>query len=642
MAQPAHDTVYYLRRYWGYGQFRPLQAEIIDAVLQGRDTLALLPTGGGKSICYQLPAVAMEGICLVVSPLVALMKDQVEQLRKRGIKASCLTSGMSGMEQSVVLNNCLYGGTKILYVSPERLRNKTFIGHLRQMKLSLIAVDEAHCIAQWGHDFRPAYLQIADIRKYHPQIPVLALTATATPQVATEIQQRLLMRRAQVFQGTFQRKNLAYMVYHESNKVERMVSVLLQNGGNAIVYVRNRRRCQQVAAQLHRAGLMATYYHAGLTTQERDNRQAQWMSGQVSVMVATNAFGMGIDKADVRCVIHLDLPDSLEAYFQEVGRAGRDGLKARAVMLYDESDMEMLRHTHEESFPSLQEIRNIYNAVCNYYQIPVGSGQDCSFDLDLGELSRTYCVKPVTLYAALQYLERIGLVSVPGREDHSSRLYIPIDKETLYRFQVSHPRYDTLIQCMLRSYGGLFTTYVNIYERQLARLCGNDVATVERMLLHLDALRIVSYRKRSNNPQIVFPSNRVDGDAISDGNATYRMLQESARRRMEAVIDYVSDTGHCRSGLLLAYFGERQRRPCGDCDYCIRTQQAREDETEMMHDTACRIVEILCRRNLSANELTTELCTLYPGTDIDVVEKTIRQLLDERRIGMTADFKLYA
>lgn len=639
MAQTPHDATYYLGRYWGYSQFRPLQAEIIQAVMQGHDTLALLPTGGGKSLCYQLPAVALEGICVVISPLIALMKDQVEHLKRRGIKAACLTSGMTGMEQTVVLNNSLYGGTKILYVSPERLRNKTFLGHLRQMQLSLIAVDEAHCISQWGHDFRPTYLQIADIRKYHPHTPVLALTATATQPVVEEIQHNLLMRQPRLFRNSFRRSNLAYRVVGELDKTGRLVQLLQADNGCAIVYVRNRRRCQQVATLLNHEHISATYYHAGLTPQERDRSQSQWMNGQVSVIVATNAFGMGIDKADVRQVIHLDLPDSLEAYFQEAGRAGRDGMPATATILYDDHDLTALQQAHAESFPLMEQIRSIYNAVCNYYQIPIGSGQDCSFDLDLGELCQTYQLKPTMVYAALQHLERIGLVSIPGREEHTSRLHICSNRETLYRFEVDQPRYATLIDSLLRTYGGLFTSFVNIYERQLARLCDSDVATVEKMLLHLDALKLVSYRRHSDKPQIGFPTYRVDDSVVGDSDGVYRQLESMAQRRLDAVKAYVENRTQCRSALLLDYFGETQDAPCGQCDICRADAVECTDYCE--NDLIGAILDLLHQEPRGVAPLTAALRQHFNQLDDKRLEQLVRRLLDERRIGMGDDFKLH-
>ena len=636
MAQSQYDATHYLQRYWGYSQFRPQQVEIVQSVMDGHDTVALLPTGGGKSICYQLPAIAMEGICIVVSPLVALMKDQVEQLKQRGIKAACLTSGMNSIEQSVVLNNSLYGGLKLLYVSPERLRNKTFIGHLRQMKVSLIAVDEAHCISQWGHDFRPTYLNIADIRKYHPHTPVLALTATATPQVTSEIQERLLMRQPQLFRRSFRRDNLSYQVVEESDKIGRLIRLLHNSSGRAIIYVRNRRRCREVATALCASGIMATYYHAGLTAKERDQRQSQWMSGQQAVMVATNAFGMGIDKPDVRIVVHLDIPNSIEAYFQEAGRAGRDGQPSKAIVLYNDSDITALRHAHDEAYPSLPQIRNIYNAVCNYYQIPIGSGQDSSFDLDLERICDTYQMKPSTVYAALQHLERIGLVALPAQQEPLSRLYIPIDRETLYRFQVGQPRYATLIEALLRTYGGVMTNYVGISERRLAKSCDSDASTVEKMLLHLDALKVVNYRRHSDKPQIALPTFRVDDSVIGDSDATYRRLKSAAQQRMEAMIDYIGNRQRCRSELLLDYFGERQEQPCGQCDNCLRNQNA--DEGDLRE----AIVSLLRQHPLRLDKLVEAISQQYPSNNQKTVEAAIRRLLDERRVGMDSDLRLFA
>lgn len=638
MAQAQHNATYYLKRYWGYDNFRPLQSEIISAVQHGFDTVALLPTGGGKSLCYQIPALTQEGICIVISPLIALMKDQVEQLHRRGIKAACLVSGMNSIEQSIVLNNSLYGGIKLLYVSPERLKNKTFIGHLRQMKVSLIAVDEAHCISQWGHDFRPTYLDIADIRKYHPHTPILALTATATPQVVEEIEHQLKMHSPQLFQQTFLRTNLTYKVYHETDKIGRLMRLLHRCTGSAIVYVRNRRRTQQVAESLNHNGIKATYYHAGLSAKERDTRQTQWMNGSQCVMVTTNAFGMGIDKANVRMVIHIDLPNSIESYFQEAGRAGRDGMSSQAILLYDEHDIEMLHHSHEESYPSLQQIRSIYNAICNYYQIPIGSGQDCSFDLDLEKICHAYQLKPTVTFAALQHLERIGLISIPTKGEINSQLHFLTDRETLYRFQVSHPRFSTLINALLRNYGGILTNSVNIYEKQLAKLCDSDTTTIENMLLHLNAMKIALYRRHSDKPQISFPSYRVDDNVIGDSDASYRQLKEGAKKRMDAMIAYVNDRLHCRNTLLMNYFGEQHEIDCGNCDNCTRQQSNTDTDSKQIQQ---KILALLQNNPQRLETILETITALYPNEDEETIADLIRQLLDARRIGMCNDLKLY-
>ena len=412
-----------LKKYWGYDTFRPLQEEIIDSVLQGYDTLALLPTGGGKSLCYQLPAMALDGICLVVSPLISLMKDQVQQLHNRGIRAACLVSGITGIEQEIIFNNCIHGKTKLLYVSPERLCQRVFVEHLRQMKVSLIAVDEAHCISQWGYDFRPSYLDVAKIRVYHPGIPVIALTATATPTVAEDIRQQLMFSsQSRLFQSSFQRQNLAYMVFYEEDKLGRMLRISQKVGGSGIIYVRNRRRTRELAEYLVGNGITAGYYHAGLEPKERDTAQKRWMAGETKVMVATNAFGMGIDKPDVRFIVHMDIPSSPEAYYQEAGRAGRDGGKSYAVLLYNNNDWETLQHNFETSFPPRQHIANIYRAICNYYQLPVGSGCDCQFDFDFETLCDTYHFNVLEFFSACRFLEREGLLTLPERDMAESRI----------------------------------------------------------------------------------------------------------------------------------------------------------------------------------------------------------------------------
>ena len=466
------DARYHLlKKHWGYTSFRPLQEDIIDSVLQGHDTLALLPTGGGKSLCYQLPALLLEGLCLVVSPLIALMKDQVQQLNDRHLRAACLTAGMSSDTVTAVLNNALSDSLKFLYVSPERLRQRRFIEHFRHMNVGMIAVDEAHCVSQWGYDFRPPYLLIADIRAYHPSVPLIALTATATPAVADDICQRLLMKDCHRFQSSFIRSNLAYMVIHDSDKNRRLLRIVTRATGTGIVYTRSRRGAQSTAHFLEGSGLSATFYHAGLPAAERDRRQADWMSGKYRVMVATNAFGMGINKSDVRFVVHMDMPESIEAYFQEAGRAGRDGQKAYAVILTDESDPTRLKRDFDTSYPTLCYIRNVYRALCNFYHIPVGSGADTQFNFDIEALCRTYDFTPREFYSACQFLEREGLISIPEREDSSSILHIPIARDELYRFQVDHQRLGDLLQVLLRMYPGLLEVDVPVDERKISARC---------------------------------------------------------------------------------------------------------------------------------------------------------------------------
>ncbi len=621
-----------LKRYWGFESFRPPQEEIIRSVLEGHDTLVLMPTGGGKSLCYQVPAVAQEGICLVVSPLISLMKDQVQQLRDRGIKAACLISGTNGIEQEIIFNNCIHGKTKLLYVSPERLRQRVFIEHFRQMKVSMIAVDEAHCISQWGYDFRPSYLEIARIRVYFPTVPIIALTATATPEVVEDIQRQLMFRpQSRLFQSSFERCNLAYMVFHEMDKENRMLRIIRKTGGCGIVYVRNRRRTREIADFLTHNGITAAYYHAGLEPKERDEAQRRWMEGKVSTMVATNAFGMGIDKPDVRYVIHMDIPSSVEAYFQEAGRAGRDGKKAYAVMLYNEKDLGNLQQNFETSYPSQQKIANIYRAVCNYYQLPIGSGENCQFDFDLEGLCNTYHLNVLELYNATLFLEREGLLSLPEREESESKVFVPISREELYKFQVEQPKYSDLLLLMLRMYGGLFTDFVPISERTIARRMYMDVEQVTNMLLHMDAMKVIVYQGKHKRPQIVFSSPRIDAKDLFLSDNNYKVLKEHAAQRLEAIRDYVTTTEGCRSNMLLHYFGEEHQGKCGICDLCITANGRKK-----VSDLKTQVLATLKGQPMRSEQL----MELLPEMDEKEVKETLRQLVDEGlvRINETLQF----
>ena len=615
-----------LTKYWGYTSFRPLQEEIIDSIMQGHDTLALLPTGGGKSLCYQLPALQREGLCLVVSPLIALMKDQVQQLNDRHLKAACITSGMSPDTVGAVLNNAVSGTLKFLYVSPERLRQRRFLEHFRRMKVGLIAVDEAHCVSQWGYDFRPPYLLIADIRAYHPTVPLIALTATATPVVADDICQRLLMKDCHRFQASFVRPNLAYMVINDSDKQRRLLRIVSRVGGAGIVYTRNRRSAQMTARFLEASGLSATFYHAGLSATERDQRQAAWMNGRCNVMVATNAFGMGIDKADVRFVVHLDLPESLEAYFQEAGRAGRDGKEAFAVILTDDADRQRLLHDFDISYPSLRYIRNAYRALCNVYRIPVGSGADTQFDFDLEAICRTYDFNPREFYSACRFLEREGLIAVPEREDIASTLFIPVARDELYRFQVDHHRLGDLLQVLMRMYPGLLEGDVSVDERKVAMRCYTEVPEVVKMLMELDAMHIVHYRPRPRGPQIYFLSERIDENLIHPSDEHYSSLKEAARKRLDAMLDYVGNSGACRSRQLVAYFGEQTAADCGICDVCLKSVSLPKavDET---------IMALLEKNAMNP----TDLVATLRNEGYEDVRETLRNMLDRGILLLAAD-----
>ena len=591
------DKYQLLHRYWGYDTFRPLQKEVIDSVVQGRDVLVLLPTGGGKSLCYQLPALMREGLCLVVSPLIALMKDQVQQLRDQRLKAACLVSGMSGEEGTEVLYNAIAGELKFLYVSPERLRNRRFIEHLRKMKVGLIAVDEAHCISQWGYDFRPPYLQIAEVRAYHPQAPLIALTATATQTVEDDICERLLMHDCRRFCGSFYRPNLSYQVWRGEDKMSRLVDLLLREEGSVIVYVRNRRMTQAASDFLNANNISAACYHAGLDMDERDRRQSLWMEGRYRVMVATNAFGMGIDKPDVRLVVHLDIPDSMEAYYQEAGRVGRDGLPARAIMLCSEADDARLEKDLEIDFPKVNYIRNIYKALCNYYKIPMGSGADSRYDFDLVEICNAYNFEARRFYSAGRFLEREGLIALPEREEAFSQLYIPLKREELYRFQVNHLAMGNLLQAIIRLYPGLFTGATPIDEGRIAKRCFMEPEDVASLLSQMNDMHVVKYRPRPTKPQILFPSARIDEKEFFLNDESYVRLQTSARQRMEAMLLYVHNDKECRSRQLLAYFGEKEAVDCGICDVC------RKKDASHLPPVEAKIAEILAQGALSVKEL---------------------------------------
>ena len=612
-----------LKRYWGYDSFRPLQAEIIESVKQGHDTMALLPTGGGKSLCYQLPALMREGLCLVVSPLIALMKDQVQQLNDRHLKAACIVSGMSGQVASQVLGNAVCGELKFLYVSPERLQQQTFIEHFRRMKVGLIAVDEAHCISQWGYDFRPPYLQIAAIRDYHPEVPVIALTATATPAVADDICLRLKLRECHRFQSSFVRPNLAYMVLHEGDKNQRLLRIVHRVEGSGIVYMRSRSGTQTLVRFLEASGVSATFYHAGLEGTERDRRQAAWMEGRCQVMVATNAFGMGIDKPDVRYVVHMDLPESLEAYFQEAGRAGRDGKKAYAVLVCDPSDVQRLERDVLSEFPPVKQIRNVYRAMCNFYRIPMGGGSQTQYNFDIEEICKTYDFVPREFYNACKILEREGLIAIPEREEAYSTVYVPVKRDELYRFQVDHQRLGDLLQIIMRMYPGLLDGTVPVDERKIAARCYSSSAEVAGMLAQLHEMHIIVYRPCPKGPQIYFLSERIDENLICPSAENYAALKEASLQRMRAICDYIADDSRCRSSQLVAYFGEETAADCGVCDVCLHRQSRPVDLPSA--------VEALLQKTPLALHQLVQLLEERGYTD---VEEALREMLDRGEVTM--------
>ncbi|MDP2237117.1 MAG: ATP-dependent DNA helicase RecQ [Bacteroidales bacterium] len=568
MSKAARDV---LIKYWGYSSFRPLQEDIVDSVIAGNDTLALLPTGGGKSVCFQVPALVMDGMCLVITPLIALMKDQVQNLKKLGIPAAAVFSGLHYNEIEIIYNQSVFGQLKFLYISPERLITDRFIELLRRMKINLIAVDESHCISQWGYDFRPPYLQIADARLYLPKVPVLALTATATPKVVEDIQQKLHFKKPNVFQTSYERKNLTYNVIHHADKFGMLIRVFRNmTSGSGIVYVRNRKRTREMADYLSSREISATYYHAGLEAKQRDERQRSWMKGHFKVMVATNAFGMGIDKPDVRLVVHMDLPDSLEAYFQEAGRGGRDGKDSQAYLLVSEQDVKQLKSNFESSYPELKQIRAIYQAVGNYLQIPVGGGKDLSFNFHLSEFAKNYNFPLLDVYNTLQLLEKEGLLMMSEGLRTSPRLFVKAGKEDLYRFQVEQPAFDAFIKMILRNYPGVFTDFVNINEDEMARKMGIGAEKVIEILNQLQKLSFLTYLPCKDQPQLLFLSERRDPSDLQLSRENYADRKVTAAKRLQAVIDFVHNKDQCRSLQLLAYFGEKYDRRCGRCDVCIK------------------------------------------------------------------------
>lgn len=562
------DYIGILRKYFGYDSFRGVQEDIIRSIGNGRDTLGLMPTGGGKSVAFQVPALSMEGVCIVITPLIALMKDQVEKLRQRGIKATAIYSGMTRDSVVAALDNCLLGDYKFLYISPERLSSELFVTKLRRMRVSFITVDECHCISQWGYDFRPSYLTISDIRKLLPGVPVLALTATATPDVVKDIQERLLFREENVFRMSFERKNLNYIVRRTENKDEELLRILAGVRGCAIVYVRNREKTREIARMLVDNGVSATFYHAGVDGREKDRRQQQWSKGAVRVMVATNAFGMGIDKPDVRLVVHYEAPDSPEAYYQEAGRAGRDGFTSYAVLLYAPDDRRKLSRRVSENYPDKSFVCEVYECIGYFYQMAVGDGEGCCYDMDLGEFCRAYRLPVVQTESALRILTQAGYLLFEEEAEHTSRLRFIVTREELYRRRDESAVSEQVIRMLLRLYSGVFSDYVFIDERYLSEMSGVPLEQLYECLLGLGRARVIHYIPRRTTPTVTFVRRRIETARISIPSAVYEERKECYRKRVEAMKEYVFSVNECRSRMLLRYFGERSALPCHQCDNC--------------------------------------------------------------------------
>ncbi len=620
-----------LKQYWGYESFRPLQEDIIRSVIDGQDTLALMPTGGGKSICFQVPGLYLDGICLVISPLIALMKDQVHNLEQRGIPARAVYSGMPYAEIDRTFDNCIYGQIRFLYLSPERLTTELARERLQRMRVSLIAVDEAHCISQWGYDFRPSYLEIAKIRELLPQTPVLALTATAIPAVVDDIQRQLEFRAPHLLQTSFARSNLAYVVLREEGKQEKLYDILRKVPGPGIVYVRNRRQTKEIARLLQRKGISADFYHAGLSPQERSDKQDAWIQNQTRIIVSTNAFGMGIDKPDARVVVHYELPDSLEAYFQEAGRAGRDGRKAYAVLLYNASDRQRLERQYAQSFPPIKEIRRVYRALGSYLQLAVGAGQGQNFDFDILRFTKTYELNMMTTLHCLRLLEQAGWIALTDAVFQPASLHIKVSKDQMYDYQLRNPKFDKILKTILRTYQGAFHHYINLREAQLARFLDMSPEDLQKSLHLMQKDGIVNYHPQSEQPQLIFTEARVEADHLTIDQELYNFRKNRYLERINKAISY-AETPVCRSQQLLRYFGETEAAPCGICDVCLGRHR-RELSDADFNKLKEKIQRVLAREPLPLAEV---VASFSPKWEQRVIQ-TLEYLLDEGAIRQNED-----
>ena len=618
-----------LKQYWGYDSFRDLQEEIITSIGEGKDTLGLMPTGGGKSITFQVPALAQSGLCIVITPLIALMKDQVQNLRKRGIKALAIYSGMTRQEIVTALENCIFGDYKFLYISPERLDTEIFRIKLRSMKVSMITVDESHCNSQWGYDFRPAYLKIAEIRELLPGVPVLALTATATPEVVKDIQSRLNFREENVFRMSFERKNLAYIVRKTDNKTGELLHILKRIDGSAIIYVRNRRRTKEITELLMQEGITADFYHAGLDNAVKDLRQKRWQNGEIRVMVATNAFGMGIDKPDVRIVLHIDLPDSPEAYFQEAGRAGRDGLKAYAVILYAKSDKMTLHKRVADTFPEKEYILQVYEHLQYYYQMAMGDGFQCIREFNLEEFCRKFKYFPVPVDSALKILTQAGYLEYTDEQDNASRILFTIRRDELYKLREMGTEAETLIQTILRSYTGVFTDYAYISEDTLAIRTGLTRQQIYNILVTLTKRRIVDYIPHKKTPYIIYTRERLELRYLHIPASVYEERKARYEARIKAMEEYVTSESVCRSRMLLRYFGEKNEHNCKQCDVCLNRHETDCLPEDSFREMRKQILELLARKSLPPAGIANAI-----EAEREDISRVIQYLLEEGELKM--------
>lgn len=617
-----------LREYWGYPDFRGIQRDIIESISQGKDTLGLMPTGGGKSITFQVPALVMPGVCVVITPLIALMKDQVDHLRQKGIQAAAIYSGMSRREIITTLENCIFGGIKLLYVSPERLFSDIFKVKFKHMDVSFVTVDEAHCISQWGYDFRPSYLSIAEIRQLKPDTAILALTATATPKVIDDIQERLGFKQKNVFRMSFERSNLAYIVRETMDKYTELIHILNAVSGSAIVYVRSRKHASDMAQFLTSENISATFYHAGLEPAIKNQRQNSWQQNEVRVIVATNAFGMGIDKPDVRLVLHIDCPDSIEAYFQEAGRAGRDGKKAFAVLLWNKGDRKKLNKRVAENFPEKDYIKEVYEDLAYYYQIGVGSGAGYSFVFEIDKFSRTFKHFPVQTHSALQILERAGYIHYEMEPEARARVMFKLSRNDLYRLDESSKFEDAVITALLRTYGGLFSNYVYIDEGLVAQEAGLTTQQVYVILKNLAQRNIIYFIPQRKTPFITYLQDRIDGEKVVLSKEIYEERKEQYVKRINAMQAYASNNEVCRSRQLLIYFGEKRHKDCEQCDVCLdhespepsneQTKNAREAILNLLKDGERHHITELHKLNLPNKGLDVALEYLIHEEEINI------------------------
>lgn len=618
-----------LQHYWRHTSFRDMQKEIIESVLEGKDTLALLPTGGGKSLCFQIPALIKEGICLVITPLIALMKDQVNNLEQKGIPALAIHSGMTYFEVKKTFQHAAYGHYKFLYLSPERLETNLFKDYLAAMNVSLIAVDEAHCISQWGYDFRPPYLRIADLRYELPDVPVLAVTASATSLVQNDIIDKLRFRNHEIFRQSFERENISYSVFRTDSKINKVIEVLKNVPGSSIVYCRNRKQTKEVAQLLHFEKISADFYHAGLTPEERNKKQASWISNETRVIVCTNAFGMGIDKPDVRTVIHYDVPDCLENYYQEAGRAGRDGKRAYAVLLNQEQNIKELESLPDIRFPVIDKIRKVYQSLADYLNIPVGAGEDIYYDFDLHEFIKNFKLDVFLVMNVLKVLEQEGHLTFNENIFLPSQVNFKVGKDLLYDFEKSEAALEPVIKCLLRTYEGILDNRVSIFEKQMAKLLQTNESAVKEQLKQLRSFGIIEYLPQKETPQIHFLSDRVSSQYLSINHEAYLQRKQQFEARIEMMLNYLQLKNKCRSKFIASYFGDDKLKDCGICDNCLAVKNLELTAEEFMNISK-RIFENIPVEGIAVKELVPKL----NGIKKEKFWKVMQYLQNERKVNL--------